>query len=435
MALLHYANLDLRSPDVVLKQVAYGLRDITGYLSRSIEYLKGDAVRRASARELNRAELADLSEEERGAGVWVELDDPPDMRGDDDRALAAFFDDNVRSVYERVERQGRIDGETRFALIPKHGIDVVDADPRRQRLCLERAPQSAELLLVPNTYNLRKQREAVRALENAPHPAHRPLLDLFQGHRHVRWREVTPERLAEEDWILLASKPAGAPLRPGTEEQRRFVEVALATPDFALLEGPPGSGKTTTICEFILQELRLGHRVLLCASTHVAVDNVIERLMAEDQPARDEVIPVRIGDPKNIADKVKPYQLESLQRTEKDRLRKWLRAHKTRSRSQATLLEALDRPEDVVSRLILESANVVCGTTIGILQHPDIIGGMGSSRMSDSTNCDCLPSDHRNRRWKSGLMISSFDLYMSKSSLKETSTARVRTREIAPSTE
>lgn len=373
MAILYYENLNLQRPETVLRQVDHGLRDIAGYLSRCIDYLTSHAVRRASWRTLGRAELTDLSAEERAAGVWVELDDPEDVRRDDEGALAAFFDDDVRSVYDRVDRPDSQGRSKRFILAREHRIDVHDRDPRRQRLCLEREPESSEIILVPDTYTLRKQLDAVRALENAPHPAHRPLLDLFQGHRYVAWSDVTPEIIEEEDWILLRSGQANAPLRPGTEEQRQFVQVALATSDFAILEGPPGSGKTTTICELILQELCRDRRVLLCASTHVAVDNVIERLMAEDQPARDQVIPVRIGDRKKISDAVKPWQIETLQRTEKDRLRKWLRAQARPTRSQRTLLEALDRPgSDVVSRLILDSANVVCGTTIGILQHPDI---------------------------------------------------------------
>jgi hypothetical protein len=373
MALLHYENLNLQRPEIVLQQVDHGLRDVAGYLSRSINFLKSHAVRRASWRALRRAKLTDLSSEERANGVWVELDDPQGARNDDGDALAAFFDDDVRSVYDRVDRPDGKDGVTRFNLAREHRIDVNDRDSRRQRLCLEREPESSEIILVPDTYTLRKQLDAVRALENAPHPAHRPLLDLFQGHRHVTWSDVVPELVAEEEWILLKPEHAAMPLRPGTEEQRKFVRIALATSDFALLEGPPGSGKTTTICELILQELRRDRRVLLCASTHVAVDNVIERLMAEDQPARDQVIPVRIGDRKKISDAVKPWQIETLQRTEKDRLRKWLRAQPRPTRSQRTLLDALDRPgSDVVSRLILDSANVVCGTTIGILQHPDI---------------------------------------------------------------
>ena len=44
-----------------------------------------------------------------------------------------------------------------------------------------------------------------------------------------------------------------------------------------ILEGPPGSGKTTAILEFIYQATSIGKKVLLVASTHVAVDNVLEK--------------------------------------------------------------------------------------------------------------------------------------------------------------
>ena len=406
MALLYYENLDLQRPEIVLRQVDHGLRDIAGYLSRSIDYLKSHAVLRASWSTLGRAELTDLSADERAAGVWVELDDSEDARRDDEGALAAFFDDDVLSVYGRVDRPDGRDGVTRFDLAREHRIDVHDRDPRRQRLCLGREPESSEIILVPDTYTLRKQLDAVRALKNAPHPAHRPLLDLFQGHRHVAWSEVVPEPIKEEEWILLRPEQSSATLRPGTEEQRRFVEMALATSDFAVLEGPPGSGKTTTICELILQELRRGRRVLLCASTHVAVDNVIERLMKEDQPARDQVIPVRIGDRKKISDKVKPWQLETLQRTEKDRLRKWLRAQARPTRSQRTLLEALDRPgSDVVSRLILDSANVVCGTTIGILKHPDIKRSLDQEHLGRVPVFDLLIVDEASKTTFQELLV------------------------------
>jgi len=47
----------------------------------------------------------------------------------------------------------------------------------------------------------------------------------------------------------------------------------MSTPNFMFLEGPPGSGKTTAISELIYQLLIRNKRVLLVASTHVAVDN------------------------------------------------------------------------------------------------------------------------------------------------------------------
>ena len=141
-----------------------------------------------------------------------------------------------------------------------------------------------------------------------------------------------------------------------------------------LLEGPPGSGKTTVICELILQLAKRGKRVLLCGSTHVAVDNVLERLM-EDRGRRDLVIPVRIGDRRRVSEKARPWQLEEFVKTERNRLLGELRRVETLTRSQEMLLDALRPGNTALERMVLDAANLVCGTTIGILQHPDIKKG------------------------------------------------------------
>ena len=181
-----------------------------------------------------------------------------------------------------------------------------------------------------------------------------------------RYRAI-PIEASGWSWMVLSDGD-----RRGIEEQRRFVELSLGTPDFAFLEGPPGSGKTTAICELVLQLAKRGKRVLLTASTHVAVDNVLERLMDESNPHRDLVIPVRIGDRRNVSEKARPWQLERFVPTERERLLRELRRRRTLTQSQAALLEALRPGSSVVERLVLDAANLVCGTTIGILQHPDI---------------------------------------------------------------
>ncbi|EDN72511.1 hypothetical protein BGS_0098 [Beggiatoa sp. SS] len=178
-------------------------------------------------------------------------------------------------------------------------------------LLLEKKPSKPLLLLKPNTYQLQKQLDAIRSLQDSPWPEHRPLLRLMESTAHAQWPNIPITYIDNlwmrsnwgEDnfrWKLLTNSS-----RPGTDKQRDFVDIALNTPDFAFLEGPPGSGKTTAICELILQLIAEDKRVLLCASTHVAVDNVIERLMAKDNEYREEVIPVRIGDKSNLSDSVK----------------------------------------------------------------------------------------------------------------------------------
>ena len=79
----------------------------------------------------------------------------------------------------------------------------------------------------------------------------------------------------------------------GCDKQREFVCKALATPDYAILDGPPGTGKTTVILELIYQVVSQGKRLLLTASTHAAINNVLERI-AENEALSRTIFPLRV---------------------------------------------------------------------------------------------------------------------------------------------
>ena len=115
-----------------------------------------------------------------------------------------------------------------------------------------------------------------------------------------------------------------------------------------------------------------GKRVLLCASTHVAVDNVLEKLMDARNPHRDQIIPIRIGDTRNVSEKAREWQLETFRTTERKRLQAALSRQPSPSLAQRTLLDALRQDDHVITELVLSTANLTCGTTTGILQHPDL---------------------------------------------------------------
>jgi tRNA A-37 threonylcarbamoyl transferase component Bud32 len=76
-------------------------------------------------------------------------------------------------------------------------------------------------------------------------------------------------------------------------DKQYAVRAALAAPDFLLVEGPPGTGKTTFITELILQTLTANPhaRILLTSQTHVALDHVIGALERTGEP----ISTVRIG--------------------------------------------------------------------------------------------------------------------------------------------
>ncbi|XP_047332604.1 DNA-binding protein SMUBP-2 [Impatiens glandulifera] len=83
--------------------------------------------------------------------------------------------------------------------------------------------------------------------------------------------------------------------------QKDAISKALSSKNVFLLHGPPGTGKTTTVVELILQEVKRGSKILACAASNIAVDNIVERLV----PNRVKL--VRLGHPARLL----PQVLES----------------------------------------------------------------------------------------------------------------------------
>ena len=223
----------------------------------------------------------------------------------------------------------------------------------------------SKIYLKPNTYQLRKQREALENLKNQPLEHHKPLLNLFGYPNSSCW--IQNNCSTEIHWKILTDEN-----RDGTQEQREFVLKALQTNDFALLEGPPGSGKTTTIIELILQLTQQCKRVLLCSATHVAIDNVLERILENYKTETDGVImPIRISfNEYAVQENIRPYILKNYVQKNKEKLKYHLR--KSDLKSSNYLLNNIENNDKNIEKLFLNAANLVAGTTIGILQHPDI---------------------------------------------------------------
>ncbi len=93
--------------------------------------------------------------------------------------------------------------------------------------------------------------------------------------------------------------------------QREAVAKALSTSEIVLIHGPPGTGKTTTVIETILQAVKRGERVLAAADSNVAVDNMLRKLA--EHKGLDIV---RIGHPARVGEGLERYALFS--RVEED---------------------------------------------------------------------------------------------------------------------
>ena len=139
-------------------------------------------------------------------------------------------------------------------------------------------PTSGYLVDTGDISQLQKQLDALRELR---HPSSRPhLLQLgtLLGSDNGGLGEPVP-------WDAIPIRLVDDKL---TERQVEAVRKALATPDICLIQGPPGTGKTRVISEIVRQAARKNWKVLLVAPTHVAVDNVLERIGIQE-----DVSPVR----------------------------------------------------------------------------------------------------------------------------------------------
>ncbi|MEV0647433.1 AAA domain-containing protein [Phytomonospora sp. NPDC050363] len=125
----------------------------------------------------------------------------------------------------------------------------------------------------------------------------------FRYQRHyTAVREFLDERNIVGNWAALATllcepgrlpRPVTAPPIPATElalndGQKEAVRTILAAPYACMIQGPPGTGKTQVIAAAVTALVKRGERVLLTAPTHVALDEVLARLLDET-----DVLPIR----------------------------------------------------------------------------------------------------------------------------------------------
>ncbi|XP_043221855.1 DNA-binding protein SMUBP-2-like [Amphibalanus amphitrite] len=94
--------------------------------------------------------------------------------------------------------------------------------------------------------------------------------------------------------------------------QRDAVEFAVRQKHLAVIHGPPGTGKTTTIVEIIQQHLKLGCRILACAHSNMAVDNMLERLDKKNSTRNLDLSMVRLGHPARIRESLLDFWLDKV---------------------------------------------------------------------------------------------------------------------------
>ena len=154
--------------------------------------------------------------------------------------------------------------------------------------------------------------------------------------------------------------------------QEDAVNKVLRAKDVAIVHGPPGTGKTTTLVEAIYETLRRENQVLVCAQSNMAVDWISEKLV-------DRGINVlRIGNPTRVNDKMLSFTYERRFEAHPDYTLLWsirkairdLRSHRKRGdeRFHQKLERLKERATELEVRInaqLFGEARVIASTLVG----------------------------------------------------------------------
>jgi superfamily I DNA and/or RNA helicase len=220
----------------------------------------------------------------------------------------------------------------------------------------------------------------------------RSYIEMDRALRNVM--EAKGNRLAELREILLGHQPAYFERMDYTFEiphlnpsQNEAVMKILAAKDVAVVHGPPGTGKTTTLVEAIKQLAKRESPILVCAPSNPATDLLTERL------AKAGLNVVRIGNISRVDEDLLKHTIEGIldERAEMREVKKMKieaaslfkqsekfvrnfgpkeREEKRDTKNEArTLMQQAKMLEDYVIEKILSEADVICCTLVGAMNR------------------------------------------------------------------
>ncbi|MFT3912354.1 MAG: AAA domain-containing protein [Ferruginibacter sp.] len=119
--------------------------------------------------------------------------------------------------------------------------------------------------LAPDQHTTTVMKTALNEIENS-----KPLYDLFKQLHHE-----------EPATIFETTKPASLTFsnKRLNDSQQNAVAAIAQNENILIVHGPPGTGKTTTLIEAIVQLIKAGEKVLVAAPSNTAVDNIAQGLI------------------------------------------------------------------------------------------------------------------------------------------------------------
>ncbi|MFT3841314.1 MAG: AAA domain-containing protein [Myxococcaceae bacterium] len=260
---------------------------------------------------------------------------------------------------------------------PPSGI-VVRATSKELELAFDRHPpefiQEGRLRidLLSDEVTFERTRNAIRTVEGYDKGALRRRREVLLGKEPPRFD----------------ASPKFEPSRVLNPEQKDAVELALSADDFALIHGPPGTGKSHVLAEIAVQSVRRGLKVLCTAASNAAVDHLLELCLDSGLDG------LRIGHPARVSPHLSEHVLDVKAENHPDRkaaremfeeafdLLGYARKQRERGRSRERFSNAREAQHEarrlmddarVLERRAIESivtsAQVICATLASLDSH------------------------------------------------------------------
>ncbi|XP_064476422.1 DNA-binding protein SMUBP-2-like isoform X3 [Ornithodoros turicata] len=199
---------------------------------------------------------------------------------------------------------------------------VLAGDPAREGICsgvVTRVTQAVISVAVDNAadsslyYDDRRLFHLFKLANDVTHRRLKSTLEMMQKRREIRFSPLI-QLLFGTTKLTSASETRD----PGNAlgyfnknldaSQKEAVKFALSQKEVGIIHGPPGTGKTTTLIEVVMQLVRNGSKVLVCAPSNIAVDNLVEKLISYE----GRVKVVRLGHPARVLPEIQRYCLDAV---------------------------------------------------------------------------------------------------------------------------
>lgn len=208
---------------------------------------------------------------------------------------------NVGSIVTVFEQKNGLEGDKTNGVVSKVENDKMRIALNNEEFpdFLENQSNSIGVYLAFDDSTYREMNHTIEKVKHAKNDRLSEFRELFLGEKEPKFdtiKEIKKEQNGYSDFENAFSNL--------NDSQKNAVQNILQAQDIAIIHGPPGTGKTTTLVAAIVETLKNERQVLVCAPSNTAVDWLTEKLNAQ------HVKVTRLGHPARVSDTLEHLTLD-----------------------------------------------------------------------------------------------------------------------------